>query len=338
MTIIAASPFEYVCLRLVLRLSEVSSSSLSLSQWLARLSSQLGWIPSEEMGRVKKIILVLPDASVYPQLIEASIELISQQSMLTWQGKTFEVLGIETEQHDLFSFTFSIYPYAVLPIHLGRALHALVLHWIEGSDPQLSEQLHQQQNSPFTITIYPGLSGQKELKITLLQKKFLSPLLWGISQDLGKEIKLAQVPCQLGKSIKWFRSSNFQSLLDLPAASSLQLNFVSPTSFKQQEVIQSFPLLELVFDSLLRKWNSFVPVGGELPPCEWKGWVSYYDLKTQVIQLKNRTEIGCIGSVKYQFKEPIQAKIATTLAHFAEFSGVGRKTAMGMGQVKSVNS
>ena len=45
-------------------------------------------------------------------------------------------------------------------------------------------------------------------------------------------------------------------------------------------------------------------------------------------------EIGTVGWVKYRFPDPEQARIATILANFAVFSGVGRKTAMGMGQVR----
>jgi CRISPR-associated endoribonuclease Cas6 len=52
--------------------------------------------------------------------------------------------------------------------------------------------------------------------------------------------------------------------------------------------------------------------------------------------MKGGAEIGTKGWVRYEFTDSEQAKIATTLAHFAGFAGVGRKTAMGMGQTRLV--
>ncbi len=45
-----------------------------------------------------------------------------------------------------------------------------------------------------------------------------------------------------------------------------------------------------------------------------------------------RFDNNSIGWVRYRFPDPEQARIATILSHFAFFSGVGRKTALGMGQ------
>ena len=332
MTITVAPRIEYSCVRLVLRPSESSNFSISLNQWLARLSPQLGWVSLGKMGDVNRLMLVLPDYSLYPHLLEAIAQLISEHSGLLWQEKPFEILGIETDTQDLHSFNLSIYPQGILPSYLGRALHALCLQWFAYSDPQLSEQLHDQEMCPFTIFLDSHSPRQQWINITVFQRHLLSPLLWGLSQSIGQEISLTSIPCKLAKSVKWVRSSSFQSLLDLPPQSSLRLNFLSPTSFKQQDIIQPFPLTDLVFGSLWRKWNTFAPSSLVLPTIPWQGLISGYDLKTQGIQLKNHTEIGSIGWVKYQFKDPEQAQLATTLAHFTTFCGVGRKTGLGMGK------
>ena len=47
----------------------------------------------------------------------------------------------------------------------------------------------------------------------------------------------------------------------------------------------------------------------------------------------NSVEIGAVGWARYRFSNPEQARIASILAHYAFFAGVGRKTTMGMGQV-----
>ncbi len=62
-----------------------------------------------------------------------------------------------------------------------------------------------------------------------------------------------------------------------------------------------------------------------------------YDLRTKVIETEV-TEIGSVGWVRYEFKDKEQAKIACILGNFANYSGIGRKTAKGMGKVQFSNS
>ncbi len=88
----------------------------------------------------------------------------------------------------------------------------------------------------------------------------------------------------------------------------------------------------------MRRWNTFAPPELQFPEVEWNGLVSAYDLKTHALKMEGGAEIGAQGWVKYRFLDSQQARIATILAHFATFAGVGRKTAMGMGQVRLVES
>jgi CRISPR-associated endoribonuclease Cas6 len=173
------------------------------------------------------------------------------------------------------------------------------------------------------------------LRITLLKQELLAPLLWGLSNNLGGEITLAGISCKLGKWINIYQSSSFEKLLEIPSQNVIELKFLSPTSFKQNQNIQPFPLPDLVFNSLLRRWNRFAPAELQFPQVEWQGLVSAFELKTHALKMEAGAEIGTVGWVKYRFPDSEQARIATILANFAVFSGVGRKTAMGMGQVNS---
>ncbi|MCC5661795.1 CRISPR system precrRNA processing endoribonuclease RAMP protein Cas6 [Nostoc sp. XA010] len=183
------------------------------------------------------------------------------------------------------------------------------------------------------------VSPQKmQLRITLLKKELLAPLLWGLSTNLGESIMLAGIPCQLGKWIDIVQVSSFEKLVQVTTQNVIELRFLSPTSFKQNRGLQPFPLPELVFNSLLRRWNTFAPLELQFPEVEWNGLVSAYGLKTHALKMGGGAEIGAQGWVKYRFLDSQQARIATILTHFATFAGVGRKTAMGMGQVRLVES
>ena len=152
-------------------------------------------------------------------------------------------------------------------------------------------------------------------------------------QDIGGEITLTGIPCRLGKWVEILQTNSFEALSQVSPQKLIELQFLSPTSFKQSQVIQPFPLPELVFGSLLRRWNAFAPVELQFPVIEWKGVTSAYELKTYAHKMKGGAEIGTQGWVRYEFP-PEQAAIATVLAHFADWAGVGRKTAMGMGQTR----
>jgi CRISPR-associated endoribonuclease Cas6 len=138
----------------------------------------------------------------------------------------------------------------------------------------------------------------------------------------------------LGEAVEVVEASSYEILADSPAQRSIELEFLSPTSFKQLQSCQPFPLPELVFGSLLRRWNIFAPTALQFPAVEWTGVTAAYDLKTRALKMKGGAEIGTTGWARYQFADAEQAKIAAVLSRFAAFSGVGRKVGMGMGQVR----
>ncbi len=236
-----------------------------------------------------------------------------------------------------------------LPPTLGRALHAQVMHWLNLGDPELVNAIHSNQESPLSIS---GLIGYRRkvgtkpddnfyFRIALLNGNLIDPLLSGLEQWGTKPLSLGERPFvirsidSLPGTHPWVGSSDYALLAKTPKISGdITLNFLSPTSFKQSQNTQPFPLPELVFGNLLRRWNAFAPENLHFPEVAWHGLTSAYELKTHALKMEGGSEIGAQGSVRYRFPDPDQAKIASILAHFAFFAGVGRKTAMGMGQTR----
>jgi CRISPR-associated endoribonuclease Cas6 len=130
-------------------------------------------------------------------------------------------------------------------------------------------------------------------------------------------------------------SSSYELLFKTPQIKDdICLEFQSPTSFKHAIGIQPIPLPDLVFGTLLRRWNLFAEEAYRFPIIEWQGLISAAAIETRTLPMENSHEIGSEGWIRYRFPIPEQAKIALILAHFAFFAGVGRKTSRGMGQVK----
>ncbi|MBA3920507.1 MAG: CRISPR system precrRNA processing endoribonuclease RAMP protein Cas6 [Nostocaceae cyanobacterium] len=236
-----------------------------------------------------------------------------------------------------------------IPPTLARSLHALVLKWLALGNPEAAEIVHESQNSPLSIS---GLQGNRRpsgtqvgdffyFRIGILDSSLTEPLLSGFEQLEKQPLTLANFPFVLRNiyalpgTHRLAGAADYRMLSHLPQVlTDIELCFLSPTSFKQNQSVQTFPLPELVFNSLHRRWNTFAPSEYQLPEIEWQASVSAYDLKTHALKMLGGAEIGAQGWVRYRFGDIDAARIATILANFAFFSGVGRKTSMGMGQTQ----
>jgi len=306
-----------------------------LQSWFSDVKPLPIWIPLARKNGVNKVLAVASHSGQYAEIMPYIFGQISQRTAVQWQDKTYELTGVEIDHHELHIFEISLLASESLPPTLGRAIHALCFQWLTTADPGLAEKLHNSDSFPFTLVVKPGSSAnQLNLRISILQRELLAPLLWGMSHDIGGDITLTNIPCRLGKWIDIKHSISFAALAQVPSQSTINLEFLSPTSFKQGQSIQPFPLPELVFSSLWRKWNALAPTDLRLPEIEWQSLTAAYKLKTVALKMKGGAEIGTKGWVRYQFPNNEQAQIATTLAHFAGFAGVGRKTALGMGQTR----
>ena len=119
-------------------------------------------------------------------------------------------------------------------------------------------------------------------------------------------------------------------------------DFRSPVSFKSKGMFVPVPLPSLVFGSLVERWNAFSPV--TLSP-EMRRFgdemiaLSNYQLQTRpVIQKNGAPIIGGLGKATYTALggDRYWLSVMQMLANFALYSGVGVKTATGMGQARKI--
>lgn len=146
----------------------------------------------------------------------------------------------------------------------------------------------------------------------------------------------------------WANFCNYQQLYDQASESDrkLTLQFYTPTAFRQGGNDSSMPTAHRVFQSLLRRWNHYS--GLEFPSDGLECLQdSQFNVRTEIAsdprQQFQHTGAkvnpcnqftGCVGTVTYRILgkvEPTTIKQLNTLADFALYAGVGRKTPMGMG-------
>ncbi|MEJ6480389.1 CRISPR-associated endoribonuclease Cas6 [Nostoc punctiforme UO1] len=122
--------------------------------------------------------------------------------------------------------------------------------------------------------------------------------------------------------------------------SSINLTFSTPTAFRQGQYDSTLPTRESVFNSLLSRWNKYSGIEFTQIAIE-SIFPSFVNIHTEILADSRSKFIGIIGEVTYKILgeiEPIQIKQINALADFALYSGVGRKTTMGMGMMRRLYS
>jgi CRISPR-associated endoribonuclease Cas6 len=151
--------------------------------------------------------------------------------------------------------------------------------------------------------------------------------------------------------------SSFADLCVLhPAQRQYQFECVSPTVLCRGQqswgrTSQAFPEPHAVFEGLARQWELFAPAHLRMKAydlsvrtfslwCEQNVAVAYYAPSTSHHPLGKSSQVGFQGTVVYEVRGRLTAPAArwlSPLARFALFSGVGCKTAIGMGRVCCTN-
>ena len=241
----------------------------------------------------------------------------------------------------------------------GRAAHALFLKAVSAVDPALAERLHEGSEArPFTTSSLLGSprKGDCALRFTGLTAEVSAALLQtclpGGLLEVGAPVQLDQANFQVASAHTYSEehpAAGQASYAALAAAGlsaepprKLTLRFFSPTGFRSAGRHQPLPLPELVFGSLLERWNAFSPVAF---PAEARRYaaecvsISRFDLSSRALPGKEGgLRIGCVGQAEYTaltYDRYWQGVLAA-LAAFARFAGVGANTTTGSGQCRAL--
>ncbi len=173
---------------------------------------------------------------------------------------------------------------AVLPASLGRAGQGLLLRLIGERDPALARALHDAQGlKPYTVSnLVLGKRAQGVLAVEAGQRGWLR--LTGLNAEVSGHlaalaakppalVELDGQPFQVGRATvdpaehPWAGQTSYQDLAapfllggQERLGPAIRLEFASPTTFRSGGHFVPLPLPELVFGSLLDRWQSFAPI------------------------------------------------------------------------------
>ncbi|MFQ5577272.1 MAG: CRISPR-associated endoribonuclease Cas6 [Anaerolineae bacterium] len=253
-----------------------------------------------------------------------------------------------------------------LPATLGRASQALFLRLLNERNPALAAELHN-DNGPKPYTASNLVMGKRQGKSLHLEaghtgwlrftglSRAVSEHLHSLSADPPAAVELDGVILTVpGATLDpaqhaWAGCVSYQDLAapfllggQRRLDKRISLDFVSPTTFRSQGRYVPFPLPELVFGSLLNRWQAFAPIA--LNP-EVKRFAAEtvgagrYELRTHGLPYKQRgIQIGFTGRVRFitLTRDRYWVNVLHLLAAFAFYSGVGYQTGTGLGQTRQV--
>ncbi|PSB01546.1 CRISPR-associated endoribonuclease Cas6 [Merismopedia glauca] len=235
-------------------------------------------------------------------------------------------------------------------------LHAWFLDRVRSQDPELSAYLHDgESEKPFTIS---GLAGNLipvgknlQLPANSTYRWYVTALSAQVTQFLAQWLKIlpAEIPlrnapltirsCQIA-----FPPTTYRQLFESEQRSTLQLSFISPTSFRRQGHHFPLPVPTNVFHSYLRRWNDFSAI-----PFDAEAFLAWIDksviihrhrLESAKVQAGKKGSVtGFTGSIEYGLKpsetdNPDFIRLFGALGKLAPYCGTGHKTTFGLGQTR----
>ena len=133
------------------------------------------------------------------------------------------------------------------------------------------------------------------------------------------------------------KSELLKELSEIKPRKYVEICFITPTAFKTNEEYYYFPSIKLIFNSIINRYNlfsnEFTFEGVELIDDIVENFIiSDYNIKTKRFYLENVKIKGFIGRITIKLGGPSQfVNIGNMLLKYAEYTGIGIKTSMGMG-------
>jgi CRISPR-associated endoribonuclease Cas6 len=253
---------------------------------------------------------------------------------------------------------------ARLPPALGRAAHAVFLDWVRAVAPAEATALHAAEPlKPFTAGLLEegvrtDAAGTPWLPDRHYHLRFtsFSPELSALLRERVLPARPERVRVEQGEGVveavytaatehPWAGETSYDALVRehllavRPAPRRLALAFDAPTTFRVAGRHVPLPLPELVYGSLLERWNAWAPVRLEesvRARAVRALAVAYHRLQSRHVRFADSQQVGFVGQCAYAVVENDSDLLRQlgVLTAFAFWSGVGHRTTMGLGRLR----
>lgn len=254
-------------------------------------------------------------------------------------------------------FTLRSHNSGSLPEFSGRFLHAAVFSLISSIDEEAGDYWHDMSGiKPFTV----GIDYQQHHRNHVIQEGDILFLrinvwhrdLWYILAEISESMHVQIGPLQASIVDVHYETPfglplHEENILDLvqhrleaKPARKIEFEFLTPTMFNGTHGDITFPTAELIFASIVDKWNAGniedtldKPRIKEL--CE-RVILSDWNGRTKRVYFgRDRGYTGFVGNFAFNLSKlsAEENQLITILALFGQHSGIGRLSSQGLGQV-----
>lgn len=225
----------------------------------------------------------------------------------------------------------------------AKGLHGLLFKALKAADPEETDWLHDHPApKPFSLVpLYAEGGVLAGLRLGTITPRAAQLFLRAWEWHRGRRSHLAigrqtfivdEVQCAAGPG--------WAQLVEARPARVVELEFLSPTTFRQGPGHLPLPVPYNVFFWPWRVWQSYAPPA--VLPDDWLEWCRQELFVTDVSIRTVPTFItpedmlsGFVGRARFETKKGTREQLSLlhALARLATYTGVGRKTTMGMGAV-----
>jgi CRISPR-associated endoribonuclease Cas6 len=222
----------------------------------------------------------------------------------------------------------------------GSIFHGILL---EALTPEVSELIHGSQVKPFSQYVLPYSEQNLIWTIGMWDIEIAQQIIQAVMTMTHISLKHKGIDLNVIDIHRTSVSKNdyFKKFFSVEKpCRRYEIEFVTPCTNKQQGEYALFPSPGLIISSLNSRYNAYVN-DISLDDTEAMEQIARnirivrYSLRSAVYYLENTKITGYMGKVTLIIRGPEQlARLAGALISFAEYSGLGIKTAMGMGGVR----
>jgi CRISPR-associated endoribonuclease Cas6 len=221
----------------------------------------------------------------------------------------------------------------------GSLFHGLLM---ESLSAEIVDQFHVSQLRPFSQYVLPDAENRLSWHIGLWNNEFADSIVKAVMPMTEIYLKQKELKLKVVEANKYSLSKQeyFSGFFTAPApCRRYEIRFLTPCTHKQDGRYALFPSPELIIQSIFMRYNTFIQDYSLDDAVAMEHLIQNtrivnYSLSSAVYYLENARIAGYLGRITLSIKGPEQlARLAGAVLTFAEYSGIGIKTALGMGGV-----
>ena len=227
-----------------------------------------------------------------------------------------------------------------LTYNRSSLLHGVIMEQISEA---YAEEMHRDGLKPFSQSIQK-VDNKMVWQVNCLTKTAYENIISPLMSDKFKTFELKHNGTTFAITEKTETTATTQDLIDQYYLGECDRNvtvlFQTPTAFRQQGQYVFYPDLSLIYRSLMNRFDSFEENSSVQSEETLEQLVEYsqitgYHLRSHSFSLEGVRIPSFTGRINLRIHGPAQlVNLIHMLLHYGEYSGVGIKTAIGMGKLQ----